>query len=96
MGDQDHDRGNHKPQNRDMNLRFLDSFRSSRAVIIAQDRLGPAGNPAKRHGNHQHEALNDRHTGQQHISLLRSAVLLNHSIQCDDQNIVKRDDQKRT
>ena len=94
MGDQEHHCGKYQAQRRDMNLRLLDSFRPSRTVIIAQDGLCPAGNPAKRHGNHQHKALNNGHAGQQHISLLRSAVLLNHRIQRNDQDVVKCNDQK--
>ena len=49
---------------------------------------------AQRHGDHQHEALDDGGAGDQHIALTGTSVGLEHRVHGNDHHIVHGDDDK--
>ena len=53
----------------------------------------PAVMPTERHGDDQHEALQNGRAGDQHIAV-RPAVPAQHDVDRDQQHVVQRDDER--
>ena len=66
----------------------------SGSIVEGQDGLGTAGDAAQRHGDHQHEALDNGGAGDQHIALTGTSVGLEHRVHGNDHHIVHGDDDK--
>lgn len=75
--------------------RFFYPFGCLSAVIVTDYCLGTAADADHRSGDHQHITLDNGGAGDQHISLLRTAVFLKDGIHNDKENAVGCQDQER-
>ena len=72
----------------------LDALQVGRAVVEADHRLAAQGKAAHGHGDEEQIALHDGGAGHQGIPQLRPAVALEHSVQHDQQDAVRGDDEE--
>ena len=72
----------------------FDAFQVGRAVVEADHRLAAQGKAAHGHGDEEQVALHDGGAGHQGIPQLRPAVALEHSVQHDQQDAVRGDDEE--
>lgn len=93
-GYQEHDRG--KGQTQQQYVLFCRFYPDNTfgSVIVAEDRLGPAGDPQHGTGDQHHIALNDSGACDQKIPFFRPAVSLQHRIQHDQDHTVCGQDQE--
>ena len=76
-----------------MLFRLPDPVRPSCPIVKSQDCLSPSCDSSKRHGDHQHKALDNGITGKEHIPLTAS-IMADHHIHNNDQGAVRGNDQK--
>ena len=95
MGSDHHNRAEQQAQPHNGFHGLADTVRVTRAVIKADDRLGPQGHTPMGHRNNQQITLHNGGAGHQRITQFRPAVPLEHGIEHNQQYAVRGDNEKR-